>query len=162
MRRLMKLPVMGAAMLAASFFTGCTRKVYVPVEGETVIETRYIERVDTVTVTVPVPAQSVENVTADTVSHLETDVARSDAWLDSLGHLHHTLENKPVELPAQVPVKSYERDSIVYRDRPVPYPVERELSRWEQVKMEYGGTALGTLFAAMCVAVIWLARKFRK
>lgn len=147
MRRLMKLPVMGAAMLAASFFTGCTRKVYVPVEGETVIETRYIERVDTVT---------------GTVSHLETDVARSDAWLDSLGHLHHTLENKPVELPAQVPVKSYERDSIVYRDRPVPYPVERELSRWEQVKMEYGGTALGTLFAAMCVAVIWLARKFRK
>lgn len=159
MRRLMKLPVMGAALLAASFFTGCTRKVYVPVEGETVIETRYIERVDTVTVTVPVPAQSVENVTADTTSHLETDVARSDCWLDSLGRLHHTLENKPVELPAQVPVKSYERDSIVYRDRPVPYSVERGLTRWEQTKMDFGGFALGAVAVGLVTAGVSLWRR---
>lgn len=148
--------------LAAILSTGCTRKVYVPLEGETVIVTRYIERVDTVTVTVPVPAQSASNVTADTASHLETDVARSDAWLDSLGRLHHTLENKPVGLPAQVPVKSHERDSIVYRDRPVPYPVERELSRWEQVKMDFGGFALGALLVGVCIAVVWLIKTFRK
>lgn len=148
--------------LAAILSTGCTRKVYMPLEGETVTETRYIERVDTVTVSVAVPAQSVANVTTDTASHLETGVARSDAWLDSLGRLHHTLENKPVELPAQVPVKSHERDSIVYRDRPVPYPVERELSRWERVKMDFGGLALGGVAAALCIAVVWLIRKFRK
>lgn len=147
---------------AAILSTGCTRKVYVPLEGETVTVTRYIERVETVTVTVPVPAQSVANVTTDTASHLETGVARSDAWLDSLGRLHHTLENKPVELPAQVPVKSHERDSIVYRDRPVPYPVERELSRWEQAKMNFGGFALGALLLGVCIAVVWLMKKFRK
>lgn len=159
MTRLMKLPVL---LLAVILFTGCTRKVYVPAEGETVIETRYIERVDTVTVSVSVPAQSASNVTTDTASHLETDVARSDAWLDSLGRLHHTLDNKPVELPAQVPVKSHERDNIVYRDRPVPYPVECELSRWEQVKMDFGGFALGALLVALCIAVIRLIKKFRK
>lgn len=160
MRHLVTL--LTALFLAATLFTGCTRKVYVPVEGETVIETRYSERVDTVTVTVPVPAQSVENVTVDTASHLETDVARSDAWLDSLGRLHHTLENKPVDLPAQVPVKSHERDSIVYRDHPVPYPVERELSRREQIKMDFGGFALGALLVGVCIAVLWLMKKFRK
>lgn len=159
MRRHMKSAVMLAALLAAPLFTGCTRKVYVPLEGETVIETRYIERVDTVQVSVPVPAQSVENVTADTVSHLETDVARSDAWLDTLGRLHHTLENKPVELPAQVPVKSYERDSIVYRDHPVLYSVERELSRWEQVKMDFGGFALGAVAVGLLTAGIRLWRR---
>ena len=156
------LTLLTALFLAAILSTGCTRKVYVPVEGETVTETRYIERVDTVTVTVPVPAQSVEHVTADTASHLETGVARSDAWLDSLGRLHHTLENKPVELPVQVPVKSHERDSIVYRDRPVPYSVERELSRWEQAKMDFGGFALGALLVGVCIVVVGLIMKFRK
>lgn len=159
MRHLVTL--LTALFLTAILTTGCTRKVYVPLEGETVIETRYIERVDTVTVTVPVPAQSVENVTADTTSHLETDVARSDCWLDSLGRLHHTLKNKPVELPAQVPVKSFERDSIVYRDRPVPYPVERGLSRWEQVKMDFGGFALGAVAVGLLTAGIRLWRRKR-
>ena len=44
----------------------------------------------------------------------------------------------------------------------VPYPVERPLSRWEQTKMDLGGFALGGVAAALCVAVIWLIRKFRK
>ena len=41
-------------------------------------------------------------------------------------------------------------------------PVERPLSRWEQTKMDFGGFALGALAAALCIAAIWLARKFRK
>lgn len=141
---------------------GCARKVYAPMESETVIQTRYVERIDTVEVEVEVPAQSASNVTTDTASHLETDVAESDAWLDSLGRLHHTLDNKPGKLPARVPVKSHERDSIVWRDRPVPYPVERELSRWESIKMDFGGFAIGAVAAVICVAVVWLIRKFRK
>lgn len=44
----------------------------------------------------------------------------------------------------------------------VPYPVERALGRWERVKMDFGGIALGALGAAVCAAVIWLIRKFRK
>lgn len=147
--------------LLALLFAGCkTRTMYLP--SETVIQTRYIEWIDTVTIEVPVPAQSASNVTTDSTSHLETDVAQSDAWLDSLGLLHHTLENKPVKLPAQVPVKNSERDSIVYKDRPVPYPVERKLSWWEQTKLDFGGFSLGGLLAVLAVAVVWLIKKFRK
>lgn len=149
------------ALLLAWLFSGCkTRTMYLP--SETVIDTRYIERIDTVTIEVPVPAQSASNVTPDSTSHLETDVAQSDAWVDSAGMLHHNLANKPVKLAAQVPVKSAEKDSIVYRDRPVPYPVERELSRWERIKMDFGGAALGLVGALLVVAVVWLAKKFRK
>lgn len=158
MRALTIAALLGAIVLLG----GCARKVYVPMESETVIQTRYVERIDTVEVEVEVPAQSASNVTTDTASHLETDVAESDAWLDSLGRLHHTLDNKPGKLPAQVPVKSHERDSIVWRDRPVPYPVERELSRWEAIKMDFGGVALGAVAAVICVAVVWLIKKFRK
>ena len=146
----------------SALLPGCARKVYVPMEAQTVIQTRYVERIDTVEVEVEVPAQSASNVTTDPASHLETDVAESDAWLDSLGRLHHTLANKPGKLPAQVPVKSHERDSIGWRDRPVPYPVERELSRWEAIKMDFGGFALGAVGVVVCVAVIWLIKKFRK
>lgn len=44
----------------------------------------------------------------------------------------------------------------------VPYPVERELSRWERTKMDFGGMAIGALVIALCVAVAWLIKKFRK
>lgn len=158
MRALTIAALLGAIVLLG----GCARKVYVPTESETVIQARYVERIDTVEVEVEVPAQSASNVTTDTASHLETDVAESDAWLDSLGRLHHTLDNKPGKLPAQVPVKSHERDSIVWRDRPVPYPVERELSRWEAIKMDFGGFAIGAVAAVLCAAVVWLIRKFRR
>lgn len=148
-------------ILLAWLFSGCrTRTMYLP--SETVTQTRYIERIDTVQVEVPVPAQSASNVTTDSTSHLETDVAQSDAWVDSAGMLHHNLANKPVKLPAQVPVKSAEKDSVVFRDRPVPYPVERELSRWERIKMDFGGAALGVVGALLVVAVVWLVKKFRK
>lgn len=149
--------------LLAWLFSGCkskTRTLYLP--GETVVETRYVERTDTFKVEIPVPAQSASNVTIDSASHLETDVAESDAWLDSLGRLHHDLWNKPVNLPAEVPVKHVRQDSIVYKDRPVPYPVERELSRWEQMKLDYGGEAIVALVVVVIAAVAWLIRKFRK
>lgn len=44
----------------------------------------------------------------------------------------------------------------------VPYPVEKELSKWQQTKMDFGGIALGGIIAVVCIAVIWLIRKFRK
>lgn len=56
-------------------------------------------------------------------------------------------------------VYSSATDSVTLR---VPYPVERELSRWEQTKMDFGGMAIGGLIIALCVAVAWLIKKFRK
>lgn len=52
---------------------------------------------------------------------------------------------------------SVKTDSI-----PVPYPVERELSRWERTKIDYGGFAIAGMGAVICFAVVCLARKFRK
>ncbi|MDE7345361.1 MAG: hypothetical protein K2N48_01310 [Muribaculaceae bacterium] len=46
----------------------------------------------------------------------------------------------------------------------VPYPVERELTRWEKTKMDFGGIAFGGLGASVFVIALlaWLARKRRK
>ena len=51
---------------------------------------------------------------------------------------------------------SVKADSI-----PVPYPVERQLTRWERTKMDFGGMAIGGLIVAV-IAVAWLVFKKRK
>lgn len=67
-----------------------------------------------------------------------------DRWRERINEVHDTVY---VERTGSVPV---------------PYPVERELSRWERVKVDYGGFALGLVGSVLAVAVIWLAKKFRR
>lgn len=43
----------------------------------------------------------------------------------------------------------------------VPYPVEKDLTKWEKVKMDFGGIAMGGVAIALCAAVIWLIKTFR-
>ena len=41
----------------------------------------------------------------------------------------------------------------------VPYPVEKQLSKWEQAKVDYGGYALAAVIILLALA-IWLARRY--
>lgn len=52
--------------------------------------------------------------------------------------------------------------SVKTNSIPVPYPVERSLSRWEQAKMDFGGVAIGVLAGAVCMAVIWIILRFKR
>ena len=60
-----------------------------------------------------------------------------------------------------------ERIDTVYRSVadsvrvPQPYPVERKLTAWEQVKQDAGGWALAAV-GILAVAVAWLAKRQRK
>ena len=44
----------------------------------------------------------------------------------------------------------------------VPYPVEKELTRWQQMKLELGGWAFGIIIAFALIIVGWLIYKSRK
>ena len=48
----------------------------------------------------------------------------------------------------------------------VPIPVEKKLSRWQKIKMDVGGWAIGAmstfLLAIVGYIVIWLLKKYRK
>ena len=57
-------------------------------------------------------------------------------------------------------------DTVIKTDSiRVPYPVERKLNKWESLKMEVGGWAIGgmsvVLLAVIGYAVLWLVRKYR-
>ena len=162
-------PLLGAAV-ATVILAGCCRKVAAPVQTVTLERTdsarvthRTITVIDTVTVTVEIPAQSAMRHTADSVSHLETDVALSDARLLSDGTLLHTIENKPQGQRAEVYVPRTSTTDTVTRERvrevPVevqqPVEVERELTQWQSFRLD----AFWWLVAALALCGGWIARK---
>lgn len=129
------------------------------------VRTEYIERIvtDTVFINVPIPQESVKQVVKDSASHLETSVAMSDAWLNPDGTLGHTLNNKKVSLPAEIPVQHKEinnnNTSASVREKPVPYPeyveVERDFTAWERFRLN----AFWYLVGGLAISLIWIFRK---
>ena len=49
------------------------------------------------------------------------------------------------------------RDSVS-----VPYPVERELTKWEAVRMRLGDISLAVFIAGLIYVVVWLIKRRRK
>lgn len=115
-----------------------------------------------VDVEVPVPAENSYAVVPDS-SHLETSVAVSEASVDSLGRLHHSLQNKPVKLTARTEVtdrvlekietnKSEEKNTVTVL-------VEKELTFWQTFRLKAFWWMAGLI--AVSVAA-WIARHIRK
>ena len=101
----------------------CRRQyVEVPVKIDSVYIERVVERIDTVRI--KIPGEKIYVIKQDS-SHLETAVAISDAKIDSTGILHHSLENKDVEL----------KKEIVYKDKIIEKRVEVEKEVPVEVKV---------------------------
>lgn len=127
---------------------GCTRKIYVPVEStvtRTDTVTHYVNNTDSVTVT-------------ERIYEADTRYDSIAPILDSLGrilgyerwHFRETTkknEREMTRLQSLVDsLRAVKRDSI---DRPVPYPVERKLTRWERTKQDIGSIAIGAVIAIL-------------
>ena len=131
-----------AFILLFVLFSGCNRKVYVPVERtrtvteivkDTIVEVKLEVHCDTVTI---------ESAGRDTSSYLSDDTHYSRVtWKD--GKLGHSLGVLPgAKVLDTIPVKYIIiHDSIPY---PVHIEVEKELTRWERIKLEYGGLSVGS------------------
>lgn len=119
--------------------SGCSRKVYVPVES-------VVSRTDTI-YSAKVRVDSV--IMRDSVAVFQKG--------DTVTITKYRDRYRVKELTDTVYQSAI--DSVKVS---VPYPVERELSRWERTKMDFGGMAIGALVIALCVAVAWLIKKFRK
>lgn len=127
-----------------SFLTSCGSPRHVATIIETrdstkvEVRTELVERIDTVYV--ELPRQSEMVAVKDSSSHLENDVAESDASVDEFGFLHHSLKTKPRgRLPVPSKNTKERRDSIVYRDKYVyierPVYVEAKLNAWQRFRL---------------------------
>lgn len=122
-------------LVTALCLCSCTSTRYVPVET---VRTEYKDRVHEV--------QTVDSVTDTRFVYVSGDTVVS--WRDRVKWRERVVRDT---------VRVIRTDTV--RE---PYPVERELTRWERTKMDLGGVAFGGLAVAVCVAVVWLAKKFRK
>lgn len=52
-----------------------------------------------------------------------------------------------------VNVYKIKTNTVIQRDS-IPYPVEKQLSKWEQAKMDYGGMAIGGTVALVILVII--------
>lgn len=121
--------------IIALSFCSCTRTVYEPVET---VRTEYRDR-------------DVERLVADTVHDTRFVWVKGDTVVDIREKEH---------------IKRVEIHDTCYIERcdtiRIPYPVEKQLTKWQQTKMDFGGIAIGAIMAVVCIAVVWLIRKFRK
>ena len=134
------LALMLLAMAALLLSGGCTRKVYVPTEHivystDTVYEA--VLRVDSV-------------IQRDSVAVVQ----KGDTVLITRYRDRYRVKERTDT------VYKAKTDSVRVRE---PYPVERELTKWEQTKMDFGGIFLGGLcaVAVLAVAVCIIKRKRR-
>ncbi len=126
---------------------------------ETIINTIYVPT----PVALDIPQQSQTSVTAADSSHVETDLAESDAWINEDGTLGHSINNKPGKLQGEVYVPQTttqsSKEAVKEKEIPVPQPypveVEREFTIMEQIKL----AAFWYLVGAVIVSIGLLFRR---
>ena len=105
------------------FLTGCSAPKYLGSSNIKIVsKDSLIVRTELVSVALPLESHS---IITKKKSHLETSVATSDASIDSLGLLHHTLVNKKDSLKSKIQYvdKIVYKDSITTKEVPVEKPV---------------------------------------
>lgn len=156
------LALMLLAMAALLLSGGCTRKVYVPTENtvmRTDTVTHYISNTDSVTV---IERIYESDMRYDSIAPILDSLNRVIGW-----DRYHFRESTKMDsreihrLQSLVDSLRAVKQDLVYVS--VPVPVERELTKWEQTKMDFGGIALGGLIAVVVSAVIvWIVRLKRR
>lgn len=82
--------------------------------------------------------------------------AQAQLTIDSLGNLLAKMKTQPDT------IYKPSKEVIVTKEVKVPYPVEKELTRWQQMKLELGGWAFGIIITAALIIVGRLVYKSRK
>ena len=105
-------------------FYGCSAPRLIPSSNIKIVsKDSLIVRTELISVAIPLESHTI--VTPTKKSHLETSVATSDAEIDTLGMLHHTLVNKKDSIKTKIQYvdKIVYRDSIVTKEVPVEVKV---------------------------------------
>lgn len=167
------LILIGLLALTALCLTSCSHRVYVPVQSIRT-DTIYMSRKDSVHIKDSLITRQVINIRDSIAIHDSVVIVKDeqgnikeklivryrDRW-------HATQDN--LTLQRQIDRYKASNDSLratktEYKE--VPIPVEKKLSRWQKIKMDVGGWAIGVmstfLLAIIGYIVVWLLKKYRK
>lgn len=159
------------AMLSL-FLCGCSHKVYVPVESVRT-DTLYLSHRDSVHIKDSLVMHHVVHTRDSVAIHDSVVIVKNeqgevkerlivryrDRW-------HATQDN--LTLQRQLDRYRLENDSLREANSEVHntiVPVEKQLTRWQQIKMEVGGWAIGAVSIVVIVIIsyiiVWLVKRYR-
>ena len=103
--------------------SGCSSPRYISSSNTRIVSKDSLV-IHTELISVALPLES-HSIITKSKSHLETSVATSDAEIDSLGMLHHTLNNKKDSIKTKIQYvdKIVFKDSIITKEVPVEIKV---------------------------------------
>lgn len=157
-----------AIILAAILTAGCTRTVYVPTErvrteyrdaDTTAILNRFRSILESERRKESASDSVVERQNETVVLNTQGDTVRltRDHYIYVASKREKELEREAERKDSVIDSLSRRLSSVKTDSIPVPYPVERKLTKWERTKIEWGGKAMVLIVAAVCVAIAWLA-----
>ena len=161
------------AIFFAILFTSCSHRTYVPLQSVRT-DTVYMARKDSVHIKDSLVVRQVINVRDSVAIHDSVVIIKDEQGnikekliIRYRDRWHATQDN----LTLQRLLAHYKASNDILRATrkeriEVPVPVEKKLSRWEKLKMDVGGWAIGAMstfiLAAVGYIVVWLLKKYRK
>jgi hypothetical protein len=143
-------------ILFSLLLSGCKSVQYIPVEK---VKTEYKSKTDTIT--------KIDSI----FSEKETIIREADSSLIIKLGLKLKANERAVlilqkELEKKISKESESKtDTIIKVDSvQIPYPVEKKLTKWEKVKMDMGGFAIGLLvvLGLLIIMIVCLVRVTKK
>ena len=148
-------------ILLMSTICSCRSVKYVPVESS--VDSIVVEKLvevqlppDSATIRALLECDENGKVVLSWLDIANSKNAQAQLAIDSLGNLLAKMRTQQdtIYLPS--------KEVTVTKEVKVPYPVEKELTRWQQIKLELGGWAFGIIIAFALIIVGWLIYKSRK
>ena len=138
MKRLIYIIIL---LTSAIWFSSCRSPQYVPVETKIQLKDSVITK-DSVVI-----KDSTVIVVDESGNVIRTELYRYRDWYKELSRDYSMLQAKYDSLFS-------EKQKVVQ----VPYPVERELSWWQSVRLHVGEIAIGVIIG-LIIIVVWLIRR---
>lgn len=149
--------LLGMLILLASAVCSCSRVQYVPLPSVSQVKDS-VNLIDSVSIRYEVAKVDSVRIKDSTVIVQDKDgnIIMEKYYRET--ERYRSLENDYNELKRRYEsLKAEKRDSV-----PVPYPVEKELSRWQKLKMDAGGIAIVVVLLALAASGVWLFLRLRR
>ena len=141
--------IMLAPLMCLLVFCSCKTK-YVPVNGQkdSIVVEKLVEvqlPPDSATIRALLECDENGKVVLAWLDIVNSKNAQAQLTIDSLGNLLAKMETQPdtVYLPS--------KEVTVTKDVKVPYPVEKELTKWQKLCVNVGGWAIGIVIITILI-----------
>ncbi len=147
-----------APFMCLFFVCSCRTIKYVPVESyaDSVVVEKLVEvqlPPDSVTIRALLECDENGKVVLNWLDIANSKNAEAQLTIDSLGNLLAKMKTQKdtVYLPS--------KEVTVTKEVKVPYPVEKELTRWQQFRMDFGGWAMCIVVISILILIVYKIKK---